>query len=180
MADVTKIALGVCDVSFDSVDLGHTKGGVECVYEPVWHDVKVDHWGDTVVKKRLMGEKFTAKVPLAEYTVANLNVGIPAGTVVPGLVDGEDVGDPRIDVGSSAGKSSEDLAAVLVLTPVDAVGDEHTITVHKAIVGSQVTLNHVNDDERIIECTFEAIIDESKDDGAQLFSIGDDTAVQPE
>ena len=169
MADATKIALGVCTGTFDGVTLGHTKGGVECVYEPVWHDVKVDQYGDTVVKKRLMGEKFTAKVPLAEYTVANLGIGIPAGTVVGTTIK-------RLDVGSSAGKSSDDLAATLVLTPVDATGDEHTITVPKAMVGSQVTLSHVNDGERIIECTFEAIIDESKADGARLFSIGDPAA----
>lgn len=171
MADATKIALGVCSVSFDAVDLGHTKGGVECVYEPVWHDVKVDQYGDTIVKKRLMGEKFTAKVPLAEYTVANLAVGMPAGTVVAG-----GTADDRLDVGSSAGASSDTLAAALVLTPVDAVGAEHTITVPKAMVGSQVTLSHVNDGERIIECTFEAIIDETQADGARLFSIGDPAA----
>jgi len=169
MADATKIALGVCTASFDGVALGHTKGGVECVYEPVWHDVKVDQYGDTIVKKRLMGEKFTAKVPLAEYTVANLGVGIPAGTVIGTTVK-------RLDVGSSAGKSSDDLAAELVLTPVDATGAEHTITVPKAMVGSQITLSHVNDGERIIECTFEAIIDETQDDGARLFSIGDPAA----
>ena len=171
MADATKIALGVCNATFDSVALGHTKGGVECVYEPVWHDVKVDQYGDTVVKKRLMGEKFTAKVPLAEYTIANLGIGMPAGSIVTGA------GKSRLDVGSSAGASSDDLAAVLLLHPVDAAGVEHDITVHKAMVGSQVTLSHVNDGERIIECTFEAIIDESKADGARLFSIGDPTAV---
>lgn len=169
MADATKIALGVCDATFDSVALGHTKGGVECVYEPVWHDVKVDQYGDTVVKKRLMGEKFTAKVPLAEYTVANLKVGIPAGTVVG-------TSTKRLDVGSSAGKSSTTLAAPLLLHPVDATGVEHDIKIHKAMVGSQVTLSHVNDGERIIECTFEALIDESKTDGARLFSIGDPAA----
>ena len=169
MADATKIALGVCKATFDSVDLGHTKGGVECVYEPVWHDVKVDQYGDTVVKKRLMGEKFTAKVPLAEYTVANLKVGIPAGTVVGTTTK-------KLTVGSSAGKSSTTLAAPLVLHPVDAVGVEHDINIHKGMVGSQVTLSHVNDGERIIECTFEALIDESKADGARLFTIGDPAA----
>jgi len=174
MADATKIALGVCNATFDGVALGHTKGGVECVYEPVWHDVKVDQYGDTVVKKRLMGEKFTAKVPLAEYTIANLGIGMPAGTVV---TDGTTPTKKRLDVGSSAGASSDDLAAVLLLHPVDATGVEHDITVHKAMVGSQVTLSHVNDGERIIECNFEAIIDETQDDGARLFSIGDTTAV---
>lgn len=169
MSDATKIALGVCTATFDSVALGHTKGGVECIYEPVWHDVKVDQYGDTIVRKRLMGEKFTAKVPLAEYTIANLGVGMPAGTEVGTTTK-------RLDMGSDAGKSSDTLAAKLVLHPVDATGVEHDITIHKAMVGSQVTLSHVNDGERVIECTFEAIIDESKGAGAKLFSIGDPAA----
>ena len=174
MADATKIALGVCEPTFDSVALGHTKGGVECIYEPTWHDVKVDAYGDSIIKKRLMGEKFTAKVPLAEYTVANLAVGMPAGTVT---TDGTDPTKKRIGVGSEAGASSDDLAAPLLLHPVDAEGVEHDINVPKAMVGSQVTLSHVNDGERVIECVFEAIIDESKPAGERLFTIGDTTAV---
>ncbi len=171
MADATKIALGVCKVTFDSIDLGHTKGGVEVVYEPVWHDVKVDQYGDTIVRKRLMGEKFTAKVPLAEYTVANLKVGMPAGTIVGTT-------NKRLDMGSSAGKSSSTLAAALLLHPVDSgTAKDFDINVPKAMVDSQITLSHVNDGERIIECTFEAIIDESKADGARLFSIGDPATV---
>lgn len=173
MADVTKVALGVCTVLYDAVDLGHTKGGVELTYEPVWHDVTVDVYGETKVDKRLMGEHITAKVPLAEYTVANLKVGIPAGTIV---TDGTTPSKKRLDVGSTAGMKASAEAAELVLTPVDATGVEHTVTIYKAIVGNQITISHVNDAERIIECEFEGIVDESKTDGKRLFSIGDTTA----
>lgn len=173
MADATKVALGVCDVSYDSVNLGHTKGGVELNYEPIWHDVTVDAYGESKVDKRLMGEHITAKVPLAEYTVANLKVGIPAGTVV---TDGTDATKKRLDVGSKAGKRASDLAAPLVLVPVDAVGQEHTVTIPLAMAGNQITLAHQNDEERVIEVEFEGIIDESADDGAMLFSIGDPSA----
>lgn len=173
MADVTKVALGVCTVSYDGVDLGHTKGGVELTYEPVWHDVTVDVYGETKVDKRLMGEHITAKVPLAEYTVANLKAAMPGGTIV---TDGTTPTKKRLDVGSQAGLKASAEAAPLVLTPVDAVGVEHTVTIHKAIAGNQIVLSHVNDAERVIEVEFEGIIDESKADGARLFSIGDTTA----
>lgn len=173
MADATKVALGVCSVSFDSVELGHTKGGVEVTYEPIWHDVTVDAYGESKVDKRLMGEHITAKVPLAEYTVANLKVGMPAGTIV---TDGTTPTKTRIDVGSEAGVKASAEAAELILTPVDATGVEHTITIHKAVAGNQITLNHVNDDERIIEVEFEGLIDEANANGARLFSIGDPTA----
>lgn len=173
MADATKVALGVCDVVFDSVNLGHTKGGVELSYEPVWHDVTVDHYGESKVDKRLMGEHVVAKVPLAEYTVANLKVGIPAGTVV---TDGVTPTKVRLDVGSTAGLRASAEAAELALTPVDAAGVEHTVTIHKAIAGNQLDLAHQNDEERVIAVEFEGLIDESNADGARLFSIGDTTA----
>jgi len=168
MADATNVALGVCSVSFDSTDLGHTKGGVEFTYEPTWHDVTVDHYGESIVRKRLVGETAMAKVPLAEYTIANANIAMPASTIEGG-------GD-RVEVGSAAGKSSDDLAAELVLTPVDAEGDEHTITIHKAMVANAITIAHVNDGERILECEFHALVDESKENGNHLFSIGDPAA----
>lgn len=170
MADATKVALGVCTVSFDGTDLGHTKGGVELTYEPVWHDVTVDLYGESKIEKRLMGEHITAKVPLAEYTIANLKVAMPAGTVVTGA------GKSRIDVGSVAGKKASTEAGALVLKPVDSTGDEYTVTIPKAVAGNQIVLAHVNDAERVIEVEFNGLIDESKDAGKRLFSIGDPTA----
>ena len=170
MADVTKVALGVCTGTFGGVDLGHTSGGVELTYEPVWHDVTVDLYGESKVDKRLMGEHVTVKVPLVEYTVANLKLAMPAGTVVSGS------GKSRIDVGRGAGLKASSEADELVLTPVDAVGAEHTVTVHKAVAGNQITLSHVNDAARVIEVEFEGLIDETQGLGAMLFSIGDPTA----
>ncbi len=173
MADATKVALGVCTVLFDAVNLGHTKGGVELTYEPVWHDVSVDLYGESKIDKRLMGEHITAKVPLAEYTVANLKVAMPAGTVVTDAVTPTKT---RLDAGSTAGLRASVEAAPLVLTPVDATGVEHTVTIHKAIAANQITLAHQNDAERIIEVEFEGLIDETKTEGKYLFSIGDSTA----
>lgn len=173
MADVTKVALGVCTVSYDGVDLGHTKGGVELTYEPVWHDVTVDAYGETKVDKRLMGEHITAKVPLAEQTVQNLKVAMPSGTIV---TDGTAPTKNRLDVGSTAGLRASAEAAPLVLTPVDATDANSTVTIPKAIAGNQIVLSYVNDAERVIEVEFEGIIDETKADGARLFSIGDTTA----
>lgn len=171
--DATKVALGVCTVTFDALNLGHTKGGVEVTYEPVWHDVTVDLYGESKVDKRLMGEHITAKVPLAEYTVANLGIAIPAGTIVTNATTPS---KKRLDVGSNAGVKASSKAAPLVLTPVDAVGSEHTVTIPKAVAGNEIVLSHVNDAERVIEVEFNGLIDESKAAGKKLFSIGDPTA----
>ena len=57
MADATKVQMGVCNVTIDGTDLGHTKGGVEVAYEPILKDVVVDLYGETPVEKKIIGEK---------------------------------------------------------------------------------------------------------------------------
>lgn len=169
MADVTNVQVGPCSVTFNSTDLGHTKGGVEVSYEPVYKDVMVDKYGETVVEKYLVGEKLTAKVPLAEYTIANLKVAIPQGTLAG-------AGNARLTVGAAAGKKATDDAAELVLHPLNEAGRDYDIVLHKAIVGSSVVLPHKVDEEKIVEVTFEALLDESKSDGNYLGLIGDSAA----
>lgn len=170
MADITKVKLGVCSVSFDGNDLGHTKGGVEVSYEPTWHDITVDKYGETVVEKVLIGEKITAKVPLAEYTLANLRVAMPAATAVGSTTF-------KNTLGKSAGslKGSTD-AAALVLHPIAESDTSFDVKLYKAMVDSQINLNHTVDNEKVIEVTFVALLDESKSDGAYLAEIGNPAA----
>jgi hypothetical protein len=47
---------------------------------------------------------------------------------------------------------------------------------YKAFAHSAVTLNHKNDEERIIEVEFVALVDETKSDGNYLGLVGDSTA----
>lgn len=169
MPDITNVKVGVCTVTFNGIDLGHTKGGVEVSYEPVYKDVSVDKYGETVVEKYLMGEKFTAKVPLAEYTIANLRNAIPNATFAGAA-------NRRITIGKSAGQSAKALAYQLVLHPQNEGTRAFDIVMHKAFVSSTVVLNHKNDEEKIVEVTFEALLDETKSDGNYLGLIGDSTA----
>jgi hypothetical protein len=156
-------------VSFNGVDLGHTKGGVEVSYEPSHHDVSVDKYGETVVEKYLMGEKLTAKVPLAESTIANLRISMPQSTFAGAA-------NARITVGASAGQAAKVDSAQLVLHPLSEGTRAFDIVLYKAYVGSTITLNHKVDEEKIVEVTFEALLDETKSDGNYLGLIGDSTA----
>ena len=169
MADVTKVEMGVCEVSIDGVSVGHTKGGVEVTYEPVYADISVDAYGETIVDKRLIGEKMMAKVPLAEFTIANLRNAMPQ-TQFAGA------GNARLTIGAKAGKKASDDAVELLLHPQDKGTRVNDIVLYKAYASSQVVLNHVNDDVKVIEVTFEALLDESKSDGNYLGLIGDSTA----
>lgn len=169
MGDVTKVKVGVCSVTFNGADLGHTKGGVEVSYEPVYHEVAVDLYGETPVEKYLIGEKFTAKVPLAEFTIANLKVAIPKGTYAGAA-------NARLTLGAKAGKKATTDAAQLVLHPVNEGTRVNDIVLYKAYVDSVVVMPHRNDEEKILEVTFMALLDETKSDGNYLGLIGDSTA----
>jgi hypothetical protein len=168
MSDISNVQLGVCSVLFNGVDLGHTKGGVEVSYEPVYQEITVDKYGETVVEKVLTGEKLSAKVPLAEFTIPNLKVAIPAATFAGAA-------DARVTVGKSAGAKASASAAQLVLHPISEGTKRHDVVFYKAHVSSQIVLAHKNDEQKIIEVEFTALLDESKSDGNYLGLLGDST-----
>jgi hypothetical protein len=168
MADITNVKLGVCTVTFNDVALGHTKGGVVVTYEPSYHNVTVDAYGETPVDMRLLGEKLIAKVPLAEATLANLQVAIPEGTT----------SGSKLTIGSSVGDALSDEAKELVLHPVENASDnlDDDVVFHKAVVTNTVEIPFQNDAEKVMEVEFTALLDETKDNGNYLGFIGDSTA----
>lgn len=82
MSDIKNVKLGVCKVTFDGVDLGYTKGGVEVSVKTDTHKVNVDQFGKTPINEYVMGREVTVKVPLAETTLDNLVKTMPGATLV--------------------------------------------------------------------------------------------------
>lgn len=169
MPDITNVKVGACTVTFAGVDLGHTLGGVEVSYEPQYQDVMVDKYGNTVVQKYLTGEKLTVKVPLAEFTIANLKVAVPNSTFAGAA-------NARVTLGKSAGQAMLAQAGQLVLHPLNMGTRANDIVLHKAVVTSTVAMNMKIDETKVVEVTFEALLDETKTDGNYLGLIGDSTA----
>lgn len=169
MANAANIKLGSCSVNYNGVDLGHTKGGVEVSYEPKYVDITADLYGDTVVDKRLVGEKFLVKVPLAEKTIVNLKQAIPQSTYAGAA-------NARITIGTQAGlNTAKSLAAQLVIHPLFEQTLAFDVVLYKAYVSSNVPLKHDNSGETIFMVTFEALLDETKSAGNYLGLIGDST-----
>lgn len=168
MADITKVQLGVCSVNFNGIDLGHTMGGVEYIYKPTHKAIMVDLYGDTPVEEFLTGEEVSVKVPLAEFTIANLRVAQPQAEFAGAA-------NARVTLGHKAGQSARADAAQLVLHPVYQQTLAYDIVLYKAYVDTQITLKHDNKNEKIIEVTFKALLDETRSDGNYLGLIGDST-----
>lgn len=157
-------------MTFNAVDLGHTKGGVEVTYTPEFADILADMYGTTPVDKALVGEVITIKVPLAESQVANLAKAIPLSTLTGGT-------SGRTTIGKQAGARLGALAASLVLHPlVNGAGVlDDDVVIHKAVAHGEVVLPFMVDEERVVEVEFIALIDTTKSDGNLLGHIGDST-----
>lgn len=178
MGDLANIQIGRQNITLDPdgtpVNLGHTDGGCEFSYEPEYTDIVVDAYGKTVADKVLVGEAVKVKVPLAEPVVDKLKEVIPTGTFV------EDSIDPsikKLEIGSAPGKKLS-FAKKLLLHPAnfDTSDKSKDITLHKAVVISEVVLPYKVDEKTVYEVEFLALVDELQGDGNYLATIGDPNA----
>jgi hypothetical protein len=137
-------------------------------YEAKPHEKTVDKYGETPVDINVIGESLKATVPLAELTIANLGIAMPAGTTTAS----------KVTLGGEAGKGLASVAKELVLHPVaNAVNDlSDDVVLYKAVATGKVELNYKVDEETIVEVEFTALIDETRNDGDQLGMLGDSTA----
>lgn len=168
MSDISNVKMGVCSVTFGTTALGHTKGGVTVTYEPDIHDITVDQYGSTPAEKVLIGQKLKATVPLAESSIDNLAIAIPAGD---GLAS-------SIKLGGEVGLRLSDVAETLVLHPIANDSDDlsEDVVIYKAVVTNSIDIPFKVDEERVVELEFEGIIDETRLDGDMLGLIGNSGA----
>ena len=82
MAATENVKLGVCNVLFDGVDLGFTKGGVEVEVATTTHEIKVDQLGETIIGELITGRSVSVSVPLAETTLDNLVAIMPGSELI--------------------------------------------------------------------------------------------------
>ena len=168
MADITNVKMGSVDVEINGTDIGHTMGGAELNYEPVFADITVDKFGETPANKVLVGEHLTATVRFAEATLANLKRAIPRGVNTVAT---------KLTMGAAAGKLLSENAFRLVLHPTTnaSTNKSEDVVFYKAVSAEPVEVPYHVDEQKVFEVTFHALIDESKTDGNYLGLIGDST-----
>lgn len=171
MANIANVRIGDCDVFFGGVHLGHTKGGVEFTFEREFEDLTVDKYGNMPVDMALTGQNLTIKAFLAEITNDVMNVAIPEGNYALGSVD------DKLGMGRDSGYLLRQDAQTLRLHPRNKAANDYSedVNIWKAASVENVELAYKIDEQRIIETTFRAFVDESKPDGSRLGQIGPDT-----
>ncbi len=169
---VTNMEFGACQVSYGGTDLGATSGGVTATYTQTFVDFIPDQLS-MKTNKFLQTEIFEIVVPLAEYTIDNLNLAIPAGTQTT------DGASDKLEFGGGTIASAD--FKQLILTPVSSgsgtldTDANMKITLYKAISTSAIATSLNKDGVRTIEITFDCIRDATQTTGRQLGLYGDST-----
>lgn len=169
MASSTEnVKLGVCNVLFDEVDLGFTKGGVEVEVQTSTHEVMVDQTGETPIDEIIMGRTVQVTVPMAETTLENLVKVMPGSTLI---TDTADPTKKKVAVSTGVSISLLSLAKKLVLRPKGTNGEDDFVVL-KAMTSGALQFAYQTDQERIFNVVFKGYADES----GELFVVGDETA----
>lgn len=168
MANIANVRIGDCDVFLNEIHLGHTKGGVEFTFEREFEDLTVDKYGNMPIDMALTGQNLMVKAFLAEITNDILNVAIPEGKYALGSID------DNLGVGRDAGYLLRQDAKPLRLHPRNRAANDFSEDVYiwQAVSVENVEMGYKIDEQRIIETTFRALVDETQPDGQRLGRIG--------
>lgn len=164
------VQLGTCSVTFDAVDLGLTKGGVEVNVSTMTYKITVDQFGATEVNEYITGRTCLVKVPMAETDLTLLAKVIPDSVLVTNTTK------KKIDVKTSTGKSLRNFAGILKLHPIalatSAANNDFTVPV--AAPKGEFTFAYKLDEERVYNVEFQGYPNLATD---VLYVIGDTTVV---
>lgn len=168
-SDTNNVKLGVCKITFDGVDLGYTKGGVDVSVTTETHKTEVDQFGKSPISEIIMGRSCTVKVPLAETTLENLVKVMPGATLT---TDGTDPTKKRVDVVNGVGTNLLSIAKILILHPQALADTDYSQDFNIPIAATAGALNFAYklDQERIYDVNFTAYPNSTS---KKLFSIGD-------
>lgn len=168
MANIQNVRIGDCDVFLNEVHLGHTKGGVEFTFEREFEDLTVDKYGNMPVDMALTGQNLMIKAFLAEITNDILNQVVPEGGYALGSAD------DKLGLGRDSGYLLRQDAQPLRLHPRKNAATDYSEDVYiwKAVSVENVEMGYKIDEQRIIETTFRALVDETQPNGSRLGQIG--------
>jgi hypothetical protein len=171
MSDTANVKLGVCQVSYDGVDLGYTKGGVEVEVSTDTYKSTVDQFGQTEINEYITKRTVKVKAPLAETTLENMVAIMPGATLV---TDGLDPTKKRVDVTTGIGTNLLSMAKELKLTPIGATDSNDDFIIPLAATSGSLQFAYKFDQERVFNCEF---VGYPNPTSKVLFQVGDETAV---
>jgi hypothetical protein len=156
MASSTKnVKLGACKITYNGVDLGYTKGGVEAEVTTTTKAITVDQLGETTISEKITKRDIKVKIPLAETTLENL-VAIMPGSTLKNDGGAGNARKFRVEVAPGISTNLLEIAQELVLHPVELADSNKTedLVIFKAATAGGLKFSYQSDNERIFDCSF--------------------------
>lgn len=167
-SSTANVKLGVCSLTFNAVDLGYTKGGVDVEVSTETYTVMVDQFGQTPINDYIIGRTCKVTTPLAETTLENMVAIMPGASLV---TDGIDPLIKKVEVTNAIGVNLIDIAAQLILHPIsEGVSAAEDFVIPNAATPGQMNFAYRLDEERIFNCEWAAYPDPTT---KVLFIYGD-------
>lgn len=177
-SSLENVKLGVCSVTFDGVDLGYTKGGVQFEVTTETYEVTIDQFGETPVSNYITGRMVRVTTPFAETTLENMQKLLPGATLI---TDATTPTKKKVEVTTGVGISLINTAKPLRLRPQGNTTAAEDVTIPKANTPGNVTFAYELNRERIFNCEWMGypdvgVLGAGNAGEAILFIYGDPTA----
>jgi hypothetical protein len=164
--NIQNVRMGVCSLTYNGVDCGHTLGGVKVTITRKLTDLKVDKYGDSPIDKVLTDVELKVVTKVAEPVVALIKQTMPEATYNTG-VNGSQLG-----IAAGEGASMRASAAVLTLHPYNATDTTQDLTVYLAVPTASPVINYEVAGQKVFDLEFEALVSEAYSAGRRLAHIG--------
>jgi hypothetical protein len=124
------IKMGVCDVTFGTTPLGHTKGGVRLSYKVESEAVGTDQ-SDAPVDVIITGQPAEVTVPMAEHQLEILAQLIPNAALIIDSINPEKM---RLEISGEAGSSLKERAQMLTIAPRNGTPNDTVVFYHAVAI----------------------------------------------
>ena len=160
--DIDNLTWGICEVYWNGEALGATKGNVNANIVTKNVPVYSDKYGSVPTKQFDVGTTISVEVPLAETErLESLLAAFPvANRNGRSLEFGEALDETDLTTGGLVLKATQ--------------GDLPYLVIYKALVTDEpVQIGYTNDGLRVLQITFESLLDSTRDEGEMTFHIGE-------
>jgi len=158
--------VGPCQIKYDGVDLGYTKGGVKFTDEVLKTEITYDQTGETVMDTVTKGRKSSVDVPLTNQQLS----------LIENLIAGATIDADGMLVKSSVGYVGRTGAKELILTIMDgaapSIDPDATLVIFRADPTSKIDWAFDSAGQRITLVTFTALPGDDSTNFGEMWRVG--------
>lgn len=157
--DVSNLTGGPAEFLVDNVRHSHTQGGITATITPANRMRTVDQYGESPVDVIHTGDDVRITAPMAEW-----NASVLALIYNPGA-DSTSSGSTNSTLGIGRQGGFVYTKSNVKITPLLTADNAKKSEFFQATPVGEFTLNHNNDDDRVFEVEWVALVDPSQGDG---------------